>query len=99
MLAPTSEGPTLSISVMQQNNNILTACGNVNDRQHIFAIDTGETQSTIRSDVVKGKCKALSNVRLWTASTNITVSHVFIFADIVDKVIIGADFMIAHGSI
>ena len=28
---------------------------------------------------------------------NISVSHVFIIADIVDEVIIGADFMIAHG--
>ena len=68
MLAPTSEGATVSILVMKQNNNNLTACGYINSRQHTLTIDTGATQSIIRSDVVKGKCEALSNVRLWTAT-------------------------------
>ena len=62
---------------------------------------------------MKEKCEVLSNVRLRTATgesaivhgkteakvtiANISVSHVFIVADIMDEVIIGADFMIAHG--
>ena len=69
-------------------------------------------RSLIRPDVVKGKCEALSNVRLRTATgesatvhgktevkvriSNFSVSHVFIVADIVDEVVIGADFMTAH---
>ena len=109
MLAPTSKCPIVSISVMQQNNNNLTAFGFINDIQHTLTIDTGATESTIRLDVVKGKCEALSNMRLRTAAGesatvhgrtevkvrigNVRVSHVFIVADIVDGVI----FAIAHG--
>ena len=114
MLAPTIKGPTISISVIQQNNNNLTACGYIGGRRHSFTIDTGAKQSIIRPDVMKGKCEALSNVRLRTATgesaivhgkteakvtiANISVSHVFIVADIVDEVIIGADFRIIHGN-
>ena len=98
---------------MQQNNNNLTACGYINGRKHTFTIDNGETQSIIRPDVVKGKCEVLSNVRLQTSTrefaivhgkteakvtiANISVSQLFIVTDIVDEVIIGADFMIIHG--
>ena len=62
---------------------------------------------------MKGKCEVLSNVRLRTAAgqfasvhgktevkvtlSNISVSHVFIVADIADEVIIGFDFVIANG--
>ena len=98
--------PTISTSVMQQNNNI-TVCEYINGRQHTFTIDTSATRSVIRPDVVKGKYEAISNVRLRTASgetatvhgktqakvtiVNIGVSHVFIAADIVDEVIIGVN--------
>ena len=41
VLAPPSDGPTVSISEMQQNNNNLTACGYINGRQHTFTIGTG----------------------------------------------------------
>ena len=84
----------------------------INGRQYTFTIDIGATQSITSSDVAKGKCEVLSNVRLQTAAgesatvheteakvtiANISVSHIFIVADIVDEVIIAADFMIAHG--
>ena len=111
MLAPKSEGPTISV-LQQNNNNNLSVCGYVNGRQHTFTMDKGATQS-IRPDVVKEKCEAESNVRLWTVAgesatvhakteakviiAKIKVSQVFIVADIVDEVIIGADFMITHG--
>ena len=73
MLAPTSEGPTISISVMQQNNNNLTSCGYLNGRQHTFTIGTSATQSIIRPDVVKGKCGALSYIILRTATGEFTI--------------------------
>ncbi|XP_037813635.1 uncharacterized protein LOC119604837 [Lucilia sericata] len=112
-LAPTSDGPTISISVMQQKNSNLTAGGYINGRKHIFTIDTGASQSIIRPDLVKKTIEPLCGVRLRTATgepatvygkvnakvniANISVDHLFIVADIVDEVIIGADFMIMHG--
>ena len=78
-----------------------------------FTIDTDETQSIIRPDVVKEKCEVHCNVRLLTATGvsatvhgktelkmrigNVSVSHAFIVTDIVDEVIIGGDFMITLG--
>ena len=66
----------------------------------------------LQQDVVKGKCEALSYVWLQTVTeesatvhtktevkltlANISVSDVFTVADIVDEVIIGADFTIAQ---
>ena len=95
-----------------QNNNNLTARKYSNGRQHTFTLDTGVTQSIIRPDVVEGKCEVLRNVRLRTASEEsanihgeievkltigkVSVSYVFVVADIVDEVIDGADFVIAY---
>ena len=47
--------------------------------------------ATGESATAHGKTEA--NVTI----ANISVSHVFIVADIVDEVIMGANFMIAHG--
>lgn len=112
-LAPTTNGPTISISVMQKKNSNLTACGYINGRKHILTIDTGASQSIIRPDIIKGTVEPLTNIKLRTATGepatvygkikveltigNMSINHVFIVADIVDEVIIGADFMISHG--
>lgn len=98
--------------MIQKRNSNLTACGYINGLKHIFTIDTGASHSIIRPDIVQGKCEPLNNIRLRTATgepatvygkievkvtiANISVKHVFIVADIVDEVIIGADFMISH---
>ena len=42
---------------------------------HPFTIDTGAMQSIIRLDVVKGKCEALRNVRLRTATGESATVH------------------------
>ena len=44
-------------------------------REHTFTIDTGESQSIIRPDVVKGKCETLSNVKLRTANGKSATVH------------------------
>lgn len=98
---------------MQQKNSNLTACGYINGKKRTLTIDTGASQSVIRPDLVPGDIEPLYNVRLRTATgepatvygkaavevsiANIAVRHVFIVADIVDEVIIGADFMINNG--
>ena len=97
VLATSRNGLTISISVVQQTNDNLTAFAYLNGRRHTFTIDAGATQSVIRPDVVKVKCEVLHNVILRTAMNecaivhektetkvtiaSISLSHVFIIAD------------------
>ncbi|KAI8116196.1 hypothetical protein CVS40_11681 [Lucilia cuprina] len=84
---------------MQQKNSNLTASGYINGQRKIFTVDTGVSQSIIRP---------LYGVSLRTATgeaatvhgkvnAKVTITNLNIVADIMDQVILGADFMIKHG--
>ncbi|XP_073815088.1 uncharacterized protein [Musca autumnalis] len=112
-LAPIDDGPTISIAIVQQENHNLTTTGYINGGKRTLTIDTGASKSIIRADLTKGRITPLNGVRLRTATgepaavygkitlkltiANKSASYEFIVADIVDKVIIGADFMIDFG--
>ncbi|XP_058977365.1 uncharacterized protein LOC131802038 [Musca domestica] len=112
-LAPIDDGPTISIAIVQQESHNLTTTGYINGDKRVLTLDTGASKSIVRSDLVKGKITQLNGVRLRTATgepaavhgkitlrltiANKSENYEFIVADIVDEVIIGADFMIAFG--
>ena len=98
---------------MTKNTDSITVIGEINGKEHILILDTGASHSIIRRDLVVEPTTPLKGVTLRTATGEqgkikgtierevtigpISLKHRFVVADIVEEIIIGLDFMIAHG--
>jgi hypothetical protein len=114
-VAPTAVGPIVYLSQIHRSSNNLTISGSIGQKQRVFTIDTGASHSIIRRDLVSQNITPLPGVRLRTATGqdacvagkvllsvgvgNVVIEHEFIVAEIVDEIIFGMDFMVAHGLI
>ena len=105
--------PLIFISQINRRPNNLTITGLVAGKLQVLIIDTGASHSIIRKDLVRHGIKPVLGAKLRTATGqqapicgniilsvdigNVAVDHEFLVAEIVDEIIIGMDFMIAHG--
>ena len=112
-MALSAVDPLIFISQINRRPNNLTITGLVAGTPQVLTIDTGASHSIIRKDLVRHGIKPIFGARLRTATGqeapicgniilsvgigNVAVDHEFLVAEIVVEIIIGMDFMIAHG--